>query len=120
MSEEPKFHERVLAVVRRIPRGKVASYGLVGEVAGFPRSARYVARVLRLGKNIPWHRVVGADGSIRIMNPEFRMEQIVRLQMEGVEVGPDGRLDYAKYAWRPKLAKPDDGWEETDRRRRRT
>lgn len=100
---EGSFPERVWAVVARIPRGTVASYADVGLYAGFPRSARHVARVMKLakGSSVPWHRVVGADGEIRIVNPPLRAEQIRRLRKEGVAVDERGKLSYAKFAWRP-------------------
>ena len=65
------FSDRVFEVVRRIPRGKVATYGQVGRLIGAPRSARYVGYALRANpepgaevNSIPCHRVVGADGSL--------------------------------------------------------
>ena len=65
------FSDRVFKVVRRIPRGKVATYGQVGRLIGAPRSARYVGYALRANpepgaevNSIPCHRVVGADGSL--------------------------------------------------------
>ena len=65
------FSDRVFKVVRRIPRGKVATYGQVGRLIGAPRSARYVGYALRANpepgaevNSIPCHRVVGASGSL--------------------------------------------------------
>ena len=97
-----KFHERVFAVVRRIPRGRVASYKMVGELAGYPRAARFVGRVMRLGRGLPWWRVLAQDGRIVIMDPDYRREQTLRLEAEGVPVSQDGRVDFAKHAWRPR------------------
>ena len=57
--------EKIWAVVRRIPKGKVATYGAVAEAAGFPGASRQVAWALRAAKGpLPWHRVVGAGGKI--------------------------------------------------------
>ena len=81
--------ERILAAVRAIPRGQVASYGEVARRAGLPRRARLAARVLsqNTAPDLPWHRVLRADG--RIAFPEgsagFR-EQAQRLRAEGVAV----------------------------------
>lgn len=100
--EPRKFHEDVFAAVRRIPRGRVASYGLIAKVAGYPRAARQVGMVMRLGRGLPWHRVIAQDGRIVISNPQWRMEQILRLQLEGIEVSPEGAVDYERYAWRPR------------------
>lgn len=99
---EPKYHEAVFAVVRRIPKGRVASYRMVATLAGFPRTARFVGRALRLGRGLPWWRVIAHDGRIVIMDPELRMEQLLRLQSEGVAVSPDGMVDLGTYAWRPR------------------
>ncbi len=73
------------AVVRRIPRGKVATYGDVARAAGKPGYARQVAWALHAsGGNLPWHRVLGAGGKI-LLTGEAAMEQRMRLEAEGVE-----------------------------------
>ena len=100
-----KFHEEVFRVVRRIPKGRVASYGLVARVAGHPRAARQVGMVMRLGRGLPWWRVVAQDGRIVIQNPEFRIEQALRLEAEGIRV-VEGRVDYERHAWRPRVKAP--------------
>lgn len=72
-------------VVRKIPRGKVATYGAVAEAAGFPGNARRVAWALRNTDGVlPWHRVLGAGGKI-LLPKEAGAEQLLRLQAEGVE-----------------------------------
>ena len=59
--------ERVLAAVRKIPKGKVATYGDVAAASGYPGAARQVVWALRSGgKAVPWHRVLGAKGKIRL------------------------------------------------------
>ncbi|MFN7924844.1 MAG: MGMT family protein [Bryobacteraceae bacterium] len=80
--------------VRRIPRGKVASYGQVAEAAGFPGCARQVVWALRnSGDRLPWHRVLGAGGKIRLPGASG-LEQRLRLESEGVAFkGP--RVDLA-------------------------
>ena len=95
--------ERILAVVDSIPHGRVATYGQVASEAGLPRRARLVARALReLGgrTRLPWQRVLGAGGQIRLLGPG-RREQIRRLRAEGVEVTARGRVDLARRGWRP-------------------
>ena len=73
------------ATIRRIPRGKVATYGSIAEAAGFPGAARQVVWALRNSKTpLPWHRVVAAGGRISIPG-EGGMEQRLRLQAEGVK-----------------------------------
>ncbi len=69
--------------VRRIPRGKVATYGQVAKAAGFPGAARQVVWALRGARGIPWHRVIGAGGKI-LLPGEAGLEQRIRLENEGV------------------------------------
>ncbi len=73
----------ILKQVRRIPRGKVATYGDVAYAAGFPGAARQVVWALRSGNGLPWHRVVGSGGKI-LLPAEAGFEQRMRLQAEGV------------------------------------
>jgi methylated-DNA-protein-cysteine methyltransferase-like protein len=100
------YYRRVWAVVRRIPRGKVASYGQVARTAGFPGAARQVAWALRGAPGaagLPWHRVLGAGGKI-LLPGAAGMEQRLRLQAEGVTfAGARVRLD--RHEWRPGRAK---------------
>lgn len=98
---EKRFTDRVFDVVRRIPRGKVASYGLVAELAGSPRAARQVGMVMRLGHGLPWWRVLAKDGRIVIQDPEYRFAQHAKLEAEGIAVR-DGRVDYDAFAWKPR------------------
>ncbi len=73
-----------LAQVRRVPRGKVATYGDIAYAAGFPGAARQVAWALHSqSRGLPWHRIVGAEGKI-LLNGEMAFEQRMRLQAEGV------------------------------------
>lgn len=101
------FSDRVFAVVKRIPRGKVASYGQVGRLIGAPRSARYVGYALRANPSpgqdpadIPCHRVVFKDGS---MATGFAFggpgEQRKMLEAEGVAFNDEGRVDMAACQW---------------------
>lgn len=77
--------EKMLGCVRRIPKGKVSTYGEVAAASGFPGAARQVVWALRAGKGVPWHRVVGAGGVIRLPG-EAGLEQKLRLHTEGVEI----------------------------------
>ncbi|HVL47062.1 MAG TPA: MGMT family protein [Candidatus Thermoplasmatota archaeon] len=97
------FPVAVWNAVRAIPPGRVLSYGDVGLLAGRARAARAVAAALRFtgSTDVPWHRVVGAGGEVRIRDPSLRAEQIRRLRREGVPVDARGRFRYAEYAWRP-------------------
>ena len=76
--------EEIRKTVARIPRGKVATYGAVAEAAGFPGNARRVAWALaKTEGRLPWHRVLGAGGKIRLPR-EAGAEQRIRLESEGV------------------------------------
>lgn len=69
--------------ILKIPRGKVATYGEVALAAGFPGAARQVVWALRAAKGLPWHRVVGSGGQIRVPGI-YASEQRLQLEMEGV------------------------------------
>jgi methylated-DNA-protein-cysteine methyltransferase-like protein len=70
--------------IRSIPKGKVATYGQVAAAAGYPLYHRHVAQLLqRSGGTLPWQRVVGAGGAIKLKY-EAALEQRTRLEMEGV------------------------------------
>ena len=72
-------------LIRSIPRGKVATYGQVAAAAGYPLHHRHVVWLLRQsGENLPWHRVLGAGGLIKL-RLDSAFEQRFRLEMEGVK-----------------------------------
>ncbi len=73
----------ISAVIRRIPRGRVSTYGAIAAAAGYPRCARHVGRVLQQVDGLPWHRVLGSGGRSS-MPGEFALEQRFRLEAEGV------------------------------------
>lgn len=87
--EQTTNAEAILAVVRRIPAGEVRGYGEVARLAGLPRGARLVARVLAENTDpaLPWHRVLRSDGRIALPpGSEGFVEQAARLRAEGVVV----------------------------------
>jgi methylated-DNA-protein-cysteine methyltransferase-like protein len=88
-------------VIRRIPRGKVATYGQVAAAAGHPKAARQVVRALNTFPGLPWHRVVGAGGAIRVPG-EHALEQRMLLEMEGV-VFRGTRVHMARHGWKPRV-----------------
>ena len=77
------MRKQILDAIKKIPRGKVSTYGAVARAAGFPRGARMVARALHGSFDVPWQRVLGAGGEIKIRG-EGAFEQRFRLQSEGV------------------------------------
>jgi methylated-DNA-protein-cysteine methyltransferase-like protein len=78
-----KTRQRIEAAIRRIPKGKVSTYGAVARVAGLPGAARQVAKVLQRGFELPWQRVLGAGGEIKLRS-DSAIEQRLRLEAEGV------------------------------------
>lgn len=94
------FTEKVIAIINAIPEGKVMTYGQIAAVAGSPRAARQVVRILHSMSDkyrLPWHRVVNAQGKIVLQDEEGRFKQILYLSSEQVEVDDNGQLDLAKY-----------------------
>jgi methylated-DNA-protein-cysteine methyltransferase-like protein len=85
----------MLGQIRRIPKGKVATYGDVAAASGHPGCARQVVWALRAAKSAPWHRVLGAKGVIRLPG-EAGLEQKLRLRMEGVEIAGN-RVNLARF-----------------------
>jgi methylated-DNA-protein-cysteine methyltransferase-like protein len=99
-------YERIYAATRRIPRGRVATYGQIAHLAGLPGHARQVGYALhRLATEepVPWHRVINARGEIsRRATPGAEAVQQQLLLREGVAVAADGRIDLGRYQWRPR------------------
>lgn len=81
--ESGKMRLRIEAAIRSIPQGKVSTYGGVARAAGLPGAARLVARVLNRGFGLPWQRVLGAGGEIKVRG-DSAIEQRLRLEAEGV------------------------------------
>jgi methylated-DNA-protein-cysteine methyltransferase-like protein len=73
----------ISAAIRRVPRGRVSTYGAIAKAAGYPRYARYVSRVLNLVGGLPWQRILGSGGRISLRG-EYAMEQRFLLETEGV------------------------------------
>jgi len=98
--------QRIRDVVARIPHGKVASYGMVADLAGYPRHARFVGRALGEssdGRPVPWHRAINAQGRIAFpRDSECFVEQSRRLSSEGVTVVV-GRIEMSEFSWQPSL-----------------
>lgn len=74
---------RIEATIRSVPKGKVSTYGAIARAAGFAGAARQVAQVLHRGYDLPWQRVLGAGGEIKLRG-DSAIEQRLRLEAEGV------------------------------------
>ncbi|MDM5315169.1 MGMT family protein [Fictibacillus sp. b24] len=99
-----RFTENVITIIKSIPRGKVMSYGQIARVAGNPRSARQVVRILHsMSKkyNLPWHRVVNVKGEISMEDEEFFMTQKTLLEQEGIVFKGENKVVMEKYRYQP-------------------
>lgn len=100
------LREKIYAVIRRIPSGKVATYGQVAALAGLPRRARMVGQALRStpeGIDLPWQRVINAGGRISARGGIGWEEGYQRhlLEEEGVVFTESGRVDLERFGWDP-------------------
>ncbi|MBN2394451.1 MAG: MGMT family protein [Anaerolineae bacterium] len=91
--------EQVYALVREIPRGKVASYGQIARWLGWPRGARTVGWALRAlhTDDVPWHRVVNSQGRVSLRNDDGLQQAL--LEAEGIVFDTVGRIDLKTYGW---------------------
>lgn len=99
----------IYAVVRRIPKGRVATYGQVAAFAGRPGRARqvgYAMHALPEGSGVPWQRVINASGRISF-HPDSMEHAVQRalLEAEGVAFGPGGSISLERFGWKPRGAK---------------
>lgn len=100
---DASFGARVVALVRAIPAGRVATYGQIAGLAGRPRAARVIGGILRNAPDdVPWHRVVNAAGGISTFRIGAGDLQVALLRSEGIEV-VDGSLDLDAHRWRPTI-----------------
>lgn len=100
------FHQCVVDVIRRIPRGKVASYGQIAALAGEPRAARQVVRILHTQsekRGLPWYRVINKQGRISLPHHGGYELQKSLLKKEGVRFNRDDVIDLARFGWKPRL-----------------
>jgi len=99
-------YRRIYAVVARVPKGRVTTYGQLARLAGLPRQARlvgYALNVLPADTALPWHRVVNAQGRTSLRSNGLGGDQIQRqlLRREGVRF-VDGAIALDRYGWRPR------------------
>jgi len=92
---------RIVKQILAVPKGKVSCYRDIALKAGIPNGARQTVRVLHSMSekhNLPWHRIIRADGKIALSD-EGKVLQITLLRNEGVKVSADGRVDIKKFGW---------------------
>jgi methylated-DNA-protein-cysteine methyltransferase related protein len=100
-------YDWVYSVVNRIPRGRVATYGQIAELAGIPGQPRrvgYALSALPKDSRVPWHRVINAKGEISLRSksgPEAFQRKL--LKQEGVIFSRDGRISLDRFKWQPNL-----------------
>lgn len=95
---EDPFFQQVYEIVAQIPRGKVISYGRIARLLDAPRMARQVGWAMRrCPEELPWQRVVKADGSIA--GGGWSELRRMLLEEEGVAFLPDGRVDLRRCGW---------------------
>ena len=104
-----EIYALVWGIIKRIPRGRVATYGQLAALLGMPRHARQVGYALSAmpeNMKIPWHRVVNAEGriSLRLKHWETGSDDLQRilLEAEGVTFDDSGRIDLKKFRWHPR------------------
>jgi len=98
------FEKHVKETIKRIPEGKVATYGQIAAMAGNHRAARQVARVLHSSSqkdNLPWHRVINRKGEISLEPGNGFEEQKQRLREEGVVFDKKNRVNLDRFLWDP-------------------
>jgi len=99
-------YKDIYRIVRRIPRGRVATYGQIATLAGIDGQARQVGYALHnlpTGADVPWHRVVNARGevSLRTTSDSHQLQRML-LEAEGVIFDTRGRVDMERFRWEGK------------------
>jgi methylated-DNA-protein-cysteine methyltransferase-like protein len=98
------FYDRVKIAIKRIPKGKVATYGQIAACAGNPRAARQVVRVLHSSSQkdkLPWHRVINREGRISLKpNQGYEIQRALLLK-EGITFDKNDTIDLNRFLWQP-------------------
>lgn len=103
-----RTYEVIYATVRKIPYGKVATYGQIADLAQLPGRARLVGYALYRtveDDQIPWHRVINAQGRVSespVRNGSDALQRVL-LEAEGIPFRPNGTIDLRTYRWQPDL-----------------
>ena len=96
------FYQRVIKIIKRVPKGKVVTYGQVARMAGSPRGARQVSWTLHVAgerEKLPWQRVINREGKISIPKGDGYELQKALLEGEGVKFDRRDTVDLEKYGW---------------------
>ncbi len=106
-SKPASSYERIYAVVRRVPRGKVATYGQIAELAGLSGHARqvgYAMAAIPTSSAVPWHRVINAQGRVspRSAGAGSTIVQQQLLEREGIMFEDGGRVSLVRFRWKPR------------------
>jgi methylated-DNA-protein-cysteine methyltransferase related protein len=100
-------YQSIWDIVRLIPKGRVATYGQIAELAGIPRQPRrvgYALSALPDNNNVPWHRVINAKGEVSLRSqPGAENAQRKQLEREGIVFDKNARVSLARFRWRPKV-----------------
>lgn len=103
MINEPSFTQKVIAIIKQIPKAKVATYGQITMMAGNYRGARQVVRVLHSmseKEGLPWHRVINSKGTISLTGEGYRIQKQL-LKAEGITLDEQGKIDFDRFLWKP-------------------
>jgi methylated-DNA-protein-cysteine methyltransferase-like protein len=105
---ENSLSDRIKEVLKRVPRGRVATYGQIAALAGNPLAARQVVRVLHACSSkdkLPWQRIIGAKGTISLPRGEGYATQKKLLLREGVKFGAEDMINLDRFLWEPRAGK---------------
>ncbi len=104
MRNVEEFTENVVTIIKKIPPGKVMTYGQIAKCAGSPRGARQVVRILHTMSRkheLPWHRVINAKGEIGLKSEDGYIDQKMMLEGEGIVFLPNSKVDLTIYRYDP-------------------
>ncbi|CAI8864010.1 methylated-DNA-protein-cysteine methyltransferase related protein [Brevibacillus sp. IT-7CA2] len=99
-----EFTQRALKIIAGIPAGHVMTYGQIAALAGSPRAARQIVRILHsMSKKhkLPWHRVINAQGKIGLQDLDSSTLQKMALESEGIVVSAAGEIEMERYQFHP-------------------
>lgn len=97
------FYELIVSMIKKIPSGKVATYGQIAALAGNPRGARQVVRALHASSQrdgLPWHRVINAKGQISLQEGRGYEIQKKLLESEGIFFDEQDKINLKVYMWK--------------------